>query len=137
MASLIGPCPISVSMTSMLSPRRSGPPAGSNNAHLGPRGLREARLRPSFRLLGFDVAIARRTCGLQRCQQAAGRSGDLVDRKIERRLVDLGGPRVSAELADKLQRGGANLVLGRGRREIEQRTDVPAHRLNVLVCTSA
>ena len=111
---------------------------GTGSAHeLSASRLREARLGARLRLLGFDVAVARRAGRLQRCQQAAGRRRDLVDRAVERRLVDLGGTRVAAQLAHELQRGGADLVVGRGRREIEQRTDVPAHRLNVLVCTSS
>src|SRR5665811_2191865 len=38
-----------------------------------------------------------------------------------RRLVEAG------ELAHELQRGGVDFILGRGRFEIEQRLDVPAH----------
>ena len=42
----------------------------------------------------------------------------LLHRAAESGLVCFGGPRESAQLADELQRGGADLLLGRGRFEV-------------------
>ena len=73
--------------------------------------------------------------GLQRREQLVRGRGDLLHGAIERGLVGLGRPVEAAKLAHELQRGGADLLLGRGRLEVEQRLDVAAHgSLVVYVC---
>src|SRR5262249_27873393 len=123
------------------------PPAGSNNRRQTKRKkarrgapsllrgsaaerraiLREPRACPlsRFRRLGF--AIARRACRRERIEQPSGGGGLFVDRTVERRLVRLRGAGEPAQLADELQRRGADFILARGRLEIEQRADVSAH----------
>ena len=65
----------------------------------------------------------------QRVQQVRGGVRDLVDRAVERLLVGLRRLREAADLADVLQRGGADLVLGRRRLEVVERADVAAHAI--------
>src|SRR6202011_3596819 len=83
--------------------------------------------RAGARLAGFDLPVRRGLPRLERSKQAARDVGDLVDRLIKRRLVDLRRMREAAELTHELQRGGADFLLGRRRLEIEQRADVAAH----------
>ena len=56
---------------------------------------------------------------------------DLLDRAVERLLVDLRRLREAADLADVLQRRGADLVVGRGGLEVVERADVAAHASSV------
>src|SRR5690606_21530685 len=53
--------------------------------------------------------------------------GDFVDGFIERGFVRLRRSGGSANLAHELERGGANLLVGGWRLEVEQRLDVSAH----------
>src|SRR5262249_35918042 len=92
------------------------------------RYLAVARPRPRPGLHGLDVAVAWRTGGSERNQQSPGNVGDIIERLVERCLIRLCGRREPAQLADELQRGRADLLLGRGRLEIEQRADIAAHR---------
>ena len=59
----------------------------------------------------------------------------LVDRAGERLLVRLRGLREAADLADVLERGRVDLLLRRGRLEVEEHMDVPAHV--AILATSA
>src|SRR5207249_1687017 len=68
----------------------------------------------------------------ERAQEVASGIGNLLDRAGKRRLVGPGGVRKTAELAHELERGGADLILGRGRLEVEQRADIAAHRSLLL-----
>src|SRR5262245_60637982 len=72
--------------------------------------------RPRFGRL--DVTVARRRSRHQRIDEVASRLGDLLHGAVECRLVRLGGPVEPAQLAHELKRGGADLVLGGGGREI-------------------
>ena len=56
--------------------------------------------------------------------------GDLVDGAVEHGLVRLRRLREAAHLADVLLGCGADLVVGRGRLEVVERLDVPAHAVN-------
>ncbi len=60
-------------------------------------------------------------------EQLGRRGSDRVDGTLERLGVRPGRVREPADLADVLQRGGADLVFGGGRREVVQRADVAAH----------
>jgi hypothetical protein len=80
---------------------------------------------------GFDLAVARRRVGDEPGVELTGRLRDRVDRPLERRLVRLGRLLHPAHLAHVLQRGGADLVLGRGRLEVVERLDVAAHAPSV------
>lgn len=51
----------------------------------------------------------------------------VLDGVVERRLVGLGRPGKAGQLADELERAGADFVVRRRRFEIVQRSDVPAH----------
>src|SRR6185295_11349246 len=76
---------------------------------------------------GLDLAVLRRSRGLEGVDEPAGRLGDLGDRALER--IDVLAARLArtADLADVLQGRGVDLVVGRGRLEVEQRADVAAH----------
>src|SRR3982751_1083559 len=91
-------------------------------------GSREAFPGALLRLACLLCAVARRGVGLERADEPLGRFGDLVDGARERRLVDTRWARRTAQLANELQRGRANLVVGRWRLEVGQRLDVATHR---------
>src|SRR5438067_13738619 len=82
-----------------------------------------AGTRP-FRL---ELAVLRRRGGHELAEQPPRRCRDLVDRAGERLLVRLRGLREAADLADVLERGRVDLLLRRGRLEVEEHMDVPAH----------
>src|SRR5688500_3690253 len=86
-----------------------------------------ALLRPLARPLGLDLAVLRRSRRDERVDQPPRRVGDLVDRRLEGRLVRLRRLRDAADLADVLERGAADLVLGRRGLEVVERMDVSAH----------
>src|SRR5215510_16276112 len=86
--------------------------------------LAEPQPRPLFCLLGLDGAIARRCMRVQRRQKPPCGLTDLLDRTVERRLIGLRRLVEAGEFSHELQRGGVDLVLGRGRLEIEQCLDV-------------
>src|SRR6478736_7898618 len=87
----------------------------------------EPQLRALPRLLGLDLAVARRGMGVQRGQETAGGGGHLRDRAVERLGIGLRRLVEAGQFSPELQRGGLDFVLGRGRLEIEQRLDVAAH----------
>src|SRR5262245_36658108 len=89
--------------------------------------LREPRSCSLSRFRGLGFAIARRACRRERIEQPARGVGDFLDRKVECRLVRLRGAGEPAQLADELERRGADFILARGRLEIEQRADVSTH----------
>ena len=78
------------------------------------------------RLRRLDLAIARRSVGHERVEQFMRGLRHLFHRAAESGFVCFGGPRESAQLADELQGGCADLLLGRGRLEVMQRLDVSA-----------
>jgi hypothetical protein len=81
------------------------------------------------RLHCFDFAVADGTHRLQRIEQPAGRTGNLVNRCRKRRLIRLGWMSKSAQLTNELQGRRTNFfVRGRGL-EIEQCADVSAHSI--------
>jgi hypothetical protein len=55
------------------------------------------------------------------------RMRDVLDGPVECRFVGLGRPCKARQLADELERAGADFVVRRRRFEIVQRSDVPAH----------
>src|SRR5262249_25581821 len=76
---------------------------------------------------GDDLAIARRSLRHERVDQAPGHDRDLVNGLVEDGLIGLRRFREAAELADELQRRCPDLLVGRGRIEVEERLDVSAH----------
>src|SRR5215210_6123419 len=76
---------------------------------------------------GLDLTVLRRRVRLERLEQVHGGVGDLVHGALEGLLVDLGGLREPADLADVLQCGGADLFAGRFRLEVVEGADVAAH----------
>jgi hypothetical protein len=56
------------------------------------------------RSLGLRLAVPRRGCGDQRTQKVAGRGGDSVNGKFERRFVAFGGFVEARQLSNELQR---------------------------------
>jgi hypothetical protein len=52
---------------------------------------------------------------------------DFVDRMIKHSFVRMGRFRKSAELSDELERRGTDFIIGRGRSEIMQGSNVSAH----------
>src|SRR5690606_200071 len=87
----------------------------------------EAQRRALPRLCRLDLTVLRRRDRLQRREQLLRDAGDLVHRALERRLVDLRRLREPADLPHVLKGSGADLVVRRGRVEVVERPDVPAH----------
>jgi hypothetical protein len=77
--------------------------------------------------LRFDLSIARLGACLERLQKVPGNRRDFFDRTIEDSLVRLRGLVVARQFSDELQRGSLDLLVRRGRIEVKQRLDVPAH----------
>src|SRR5438093_6928595 len=76
---------------------------------------------------GLNFAIARFASSHQRTQKVPGHRRYLFDGVIECRLVDLRRLVEPRELSHELDRRSPDLLLSRGRVEVEQRLDVPAH----------
>src|SRR5438093_10002351 len=76
---------------------------------------------------GLNFAIARFARSHQRTQKIPGHRRYLFDGVIECRLVDLRRLVEPRELSHELDRSSPDLLLSRGRVEVEQRLDVPAH----------
>src|SRR5262245_6406360 len=91
----------------------------------GASGKSFAGARPC--LFRFHRAVARGCASVQRSQQLARRLRHLIDGALERRGVRLRRLVEAGHLAHKLQRGGADFVLGCRWLEIEQRLYVAAH----------
>lgn len=64
---------------------------------------------------------------VQRLKQDTTRPSDVSHRTIEGLLIDLRRGVESADLADKLQRGVVQLLVGRGMTRASQALNVPAH----------
>ena len=88
---------------------------------------REALSRPLSGPGGLDLAVLRRRRRHEGCHQTARRGGDLVHGAREGFLVRLRRLGEAADLADVLERGAADLFLGRRRLEVVQRSDVATH----------
>src|SRR5262245_54919421 len=71
--------------------------------------LAKPRPRALPRLLGLDLAVARRRIGLQRGQQTPRAVGDFGNRAVERLGIGLRGRIEAGELAHELQRGRMDL----------------------------
>jgi hypothetical protein len=83
--------------------------------------------RPSLCFRGFLLPIPRGRIRLERTQQAHRDFSDAFNRGQECRLVCLRRLRKAADFSDKLQGGGAHLIVRHGRFEIEKGSDIPAH----------
>ncbi len=94
--------------------------------HLAHAG--KSQRRPGFCLGGFVFPISCRRRGFKRVEQSSRRGLDFIDCTKEARFVSLGRTVKTTDLADKLQRGSANLIACHRRLEVEQRSDVSAHR---------
>lgn len=82
---------------------------------------------PSFRSLSLPFPRARLAAGGQRGEEPRRRGSNLLHGTRERLIACPRRRRRPADLADVLQRCGANLVLGRGWLEMVQDADVAAH----------
>jgi hypothetical protein len=89
--------------------------------------LSEACGRAGSRSLGFYLAIPRRGSGVQGFQELSGRCRNVIDGAPERDLIGGGRFVHPTELADELERGGPDLIIGGGRFEIEEGFDTAAH----------
>src|SRR5258708_2311270 len=69
---------------------------------------------------GLDLTIARRCVGDERAEQLMRGCSHLLDSALESGLIGLGRPRKAAQLADELERGRVDLLLGRGWLEVVQ-----------------
>jgi len=76
---------------------------------------------------GFDRPVARLGGGFQGVDEHARDRRHLDDGAVERHFVGLRRLVVAGELADKLERRGVELLVGRRRLEVVQRPDVAAH----------
>jgi hypothetical protein len=79
------------------------------------------------RLLGYDGAVLGRRTRVERINEHAGNLRDLAHRLLEGSFIGEGRFGEAADLAHELERGGADLLVGRGRLEIEKRSNVAAH----------
>src|SRR5262249_27586362 len=76
---------------------------------------------------GLDGAVARGGRREKRGEQLPRHLGSAADGVREGRLVRPRGPGEAGELAHELECGRADLVVGDGRLEVEERLDVSAH----------
>ena len=83
--------------------------------------------RPGAGLGRLGLAVLGRRGGLQVGQQMQRGVGDLVDRARERLLVGARGLGEAADLPHVLKGGRSDLVLGGGRIEVVESSDVSAH----------
>ena len=83
------------------------------------------------------LGLAELESDAERIHQAARDTCDVIHSATKGSLVRLRGMGVAAQLAYELQRGGLDLIVGRGWREVEERTDIAAHHsLNLILCAS-
>src|SRR5207245_10954174 len=90
-------------------------------------GLAKSLRRALPRLASLRFAISRHRLDSERVDQAACDRRDVVHGGIEHRFVGVRGMGGAAEFAHELQSGRANFVIARGRLEVGQGFDVPAH----------
>src|SRR5215210_9019418 len=90
-------------------------------------GGREALLGAGPASLRLDLAVLRRRIRHEIGEEVHRGVRDLVDRSVKGFLVRVRRLREAADLADVLQRRRPDLVVGRGRLEVEERLDVSAH----------
>src|SRR5688500_179026 len=76
---------------------------------------------------GPHLAVARLGRSNQRIDQAPRHGRDVLDRAVENRLIGVRWSGETGELAHELHRGGANLLVGRGRIEVEEGSNIAAH----------
>ena len=92
----------------------------------------EALLGAGPRLRGLELAVLRRRRRHELVEQLSGHVGDLVDRAVEGGLVGLRGASVEPlTLRHVLKRGGLDLVAGRWRVVVVERSDVAAHAFSL------
>src|SRR5579863_4758871 len=94
-----------------------------NQRDLGPESFCGA----GARFGSFFFAILGRGGGFEGAQQASGDGGYLVDSGEEGGFVALGGFVEAGNLADELERGRADFIVGHRRIEVEKSLDVSAH----------
>ena len=104
---------------------RSAPLALGSAAR--PRLAREPLGGTLTRTLGHFLAVAGGGRCNQRVDESSGYFRHVLDGAVEGRLVGLRRFGEAAQLPDELQRRRANLLIGRGRIEVEQGFDVPTH----------
>ena len=68
---------------------------------------------------GFFFAILWRGVGIERMEEARGAGSDFIDRGEEAGFVGLGGLIKAGDLADELEGGGADLLIGYRGIEVE------------------
>src|SRR6185436_13015480 len=91
-----------------------------------------ALCRPGPGLGRLDRTIARRSVRHERIEQLVSRVSYLLHRVVECSLVGLGGSCGTAQLADELEGGRADLFVRGGRLEVMQRPNVSAHEISSL-----
>jgi hypothetical protein len=94
---------------------------------MGHAARAESSHNPGPRAFAFDLSITGLRGGHQGAQQSPGNRGDLVYSVVESMLVDLRGLLESRKFPHELQRGTANLNVGRRWLEIEKGLDASAH----------
>src|ERR1051325_6833715 len=96
------------------------------------RGSKSCR-GPGPRPDRFHFSISRRRVRDQRIQKLACRLSHAIDCQIEGCTVGFGRTCESAQLADELERGSADLLGGRRRAEVVEGPDVPTHIDSLVV----
>ncbi|HZC45184.1 MAG TPA: hypothetical protein VE243_01845 [Candidatus Acidoferrum sp.] len=93
------------------------------------RSRAESFRSANFGFGGFFFAIPRRRIRFQRTKKSGRHAGYFVDGGHERTFVRLRRFVEAADFPHELKGGGANLIVGDGRIEIEKGFDIPAHSL--------
>src|SRR5262249_41189676 len=117
--------------------RTAGPPGQwpfrAVTLSIGPRSGCVTLGAAGLGLGGLDLPVLRRRGGPQLGEQLRRRRGDGVERPLKRLPVGLRRLVEAADLADVLERRGADLLVGGGGIEVVERSDVSAHASSVTM----
>src|SRR5262249_14850129 len=89
----------------------------------------EAECRTGLGFGGLLFATPWPAARFERRQQSTGNACNLIHRGVEGRFVGFRWFGESADLSHKLQRGGADFLVGYRRLEVEERSDVATHTM--------
>src|ERR1700716_1580137 len=97
------------------------------HSRIDPSMLAKALCSTFTSLASFRFAVPGGCLDRQRVDQTSGDLGHFIHGAVKARLVRVRGVRCAAQLSHELQRRSTNFLVSRGRGEVRQRFDVPAH----------